>query len=424
MPWEGNKTYPDEPPTRSRAPKPSAKAEYLKQVAAGRQGPKKKQTTFIMERNGGVHRQKAWRKIRSMLEQHDFKSARLYHLVLMLLEPEVNQGGEVKRYQRALKALCLLLTHAGIRYRWRACVELEDAKGWHMHVFILAEASSKNPCQIINHNPAGATLAMMNSHGVKYHHAKPEGAIHRVGGTPAGYQQNYASIAGAEKLDDCIDWLSYIAKARSKPDDTHQIYFSSRDSIRKKDAKPKVTSKARTPRTVTAMQSAIVTEHDAPRATILDAIEIEASIDAISAPAFFLEPDAIAIEIDPAIATSIERPTPAAIDPRQCDLFNQPAIVLGDSDQPAPAVGKNGRRVSDERRATVMAILLDPERGQWSDRAISRETGVSAPIIRVMRATLTPNDGQIRTFQKGGKIYTMNAAAIGKRPPAPPTTQG
>jgi hypothetical protein len=69
-----------------------------------------------------------------------------------------------------------------------------------------------------------------------------------------------------------------------------------------------------------------------------------------------------------------------------------------------------------------MAILLDQERGQWSDRAISRETGVSAAIVRAMRATITPNDNKLRTFQRGGKIRTMNAAAIGQRPPAAPTT--
>ena len=74
-------------------------------------------------------------------------------------------------------------------------------------------------------------------------------------------------------------------------------------------------------------------------------------IDADSAPAFLLESDAI--EIDPAIAsaidqlirankataTRIERPTPAAIDPRQFDLFGQPA---SDSGQPARGLRCSG----------------------------------------------------------------------------------
>lgn len=53
--------------------------------------------------------------------------------------------------------------------------------------------------------------------------------MHRVGGTAEGKRQDYASIAG-DKLADCQEWLSYLVKARSKPEDIRGIYFSSRDS--------------------------------------------------------------------------------------------------------------------------------------------------------------------------------------------------
>jgi hypothetical protein len=396
----------------------------------------KKETTDILDnkrmRNGGMHKQPAYRNIKAMLYGHDFTAPRLFHIVMMIAQSgndyESAPGPvQVGQFKKALRALCVKLTEAGIGYRWRACVEHDASKGWHLHTFLLVDNDAVNPCSIIQPRRIYGEWSMrqmMENHSVSFHIASPMADMHKVGGLPNGKQQNYAYIGTPEKLADCLEWVSYLVKKRSKPTDTKQIYFSSRDTIIKAKGALRATSKARTFDDAISAQSAIVIEQDAPRAAILDAIEIEASIDAISAPAFFLEPDAIAIEIDPAIATSIERPAAAAIDPRQCDLFNQPAIVLGDSDQPAPTAGKPGRRVSDERRSIVMAILLDPERGQWSDRAISRETGVSAPIIRAMRATLTSNDGQIRTFQKGGKIYTMNAAAIGKRPPAPPTTQG
>lgn len=216
---------------------PRNRVEYLEQVAAGRQGPKKRQTTYITERNGGVHRQKAWRKVKAMLIDHGMKSARLYHLVLMLGIDD-GQGGEVPRFQRALKAMCLILTQAGIRYRWRACVELDEAKGWHFHVFMLAESIKANPCRIINHSKAGDLFKLMTGHRLDYHLSPPKSDMHRTGGTHAGHRQNYAYIAGAEKLADCEEWLSYLVKTRSKPTDTKQIYFSSRDTVTKKDAAP------------------------------------------------------------------------------------------------------------------------------------------------------------------------------------------
>jgi hypothetical protein len=392
----------------------------------------KKETTDILDnkrmRNGGMHKQPAYRNIKAMLYGHDFTTPRLFHIVMMIAQSgndyESSPGPvQVGQFKKALRALCVKLTEAGIGYRWRACVELDARKGWHLHTFLLVDNKPVNPCSIIHTKRIYGEWSMrqmMENHSVNFHIAKPMAAMHNVGGLPDGKQQSYAYIGTPEKLADCLEWLSYLVKTRSKPTDTKQIYFSSRDKITK--GLPRATSKARTFDDAISAQSAIVIDLEQPRAAILDAIEIEASIDATSAPAFFLEPDAIAIEIDPAIATSIERPTPAAIDPRQCDLFSQPAIVLGNSDQPAPAVGKNGRRVSDERRATVIAILLDPERGQWSDRAISRETGVSAAIVKAMRDTITPNDNKLRTFQRGGKIRTMNAANIGKRPPAAPLT--
>lgn len=389
----------------------------------------KKETTDILDnkrmRNGGMHKQPAYRNIKAMLYGHDFTTPRLFHIVMMIAQSgndyESAPGPvQVGQFKKALRALCVKLTEAGIGYRWRACVEHDARKGWHLHTFLLVDNDAVNPCSIIQPRRIYGEWSMrqmMENHSVNFHIAAPMAAMHKVGGLPDGKPQNFAYIGTPEKLVDCLEWLSYLVKTRSKPTDTKQIYFSSRDKITK--GAPRATSKARTTDDATAMESAIVTAPDAPRAAILDAIDID---DATSAPGFALESDAIAID-QPASDTtdSAKRstPAPAAIDPRQCDLFGQPA-----SDQPA-TTGKPGGRVSEERRATVRAILLDQERGQLSDRAISRETGVSAPIIAAMRATIAPNDSQVRTFQKNGKTYTMNAANIGKRPPAAPlTTQG
>lgn len=182
----------------------------------------RKQTTRVLEKptNEGIHSQKAWRKIRSMLVDHGFLQPRLYHLVLM----DNIDWLTASRFQRALKALCRKLTREGIDYQWRACIERDEDKGLHFHVFILAEAKHFNPCSVINTTKTGWLTEMLTTHRMTFNLAPPKAAIHL---TRDGKQLNYATLAGA-KLDDCIERLSYLVKARSKPLDMRPIYFSSR----------------------------------------------------------------------------------------------------------------------------------------------------------------------------------------------------
>lgn len=369
----------------------------------------KKETTDILDRNGGMHKQRAYRNIRAMFDNHGFRSPRLFHIVLTIAESkheyETKPGPiQVAQFKKVLRALCLKLTEAGNAYRWRACVEFEADKGWHLHVFMLVSNAPNSPCDIIQPkrtNGEWSMRQMMDNHSVSFHIATPMAPMHKVGGLSTGDKQNFAYNGTPEKLADCLKWVSYLVKKRSKPTDTKQIYFSSRDTITKKDAKPKAIRRAKATRIV--QRTGI--DHEPPQTVILD------PIDATSPAVFVLESDSIGIVS--VTATRINAPTaPALIDHRQRDMFDQPVSEPNDQ----PTAGKSGQRVSDERRATIMAILLDPERGQLSDRAISRETGVSAIIVKAMRATITPDDSQVRTFHRGGKTYTMNAANIGKRP--------
>jgi hypothetical protein len=67
---------------------------------------------------------------------------------------------------------------------------------------------------------------MMQKRSLTYHIAPPENPIHR---TKLGKKLNYATLAGA-KLADCIVWISYLVKRRSKVDAMQRIYFGSRPS--------------------------------------------------------------------------------------------------------------------------------------------------------------------------------------------------
>lgn len=207
-----------------------------------------KQTTSIVDQrwkdkngieqwNGGMHDQRAYRKMIAMLHRgkEEYTSPRLYHIVLM----GIMEGITTPELKGALKAICDQARLRGIDYMWRACLERDDEKGLHLHVFLLVESAIKIPNQfLLNDNKIKPinkkrqryrTLYDILSHrGISYHLAPPKAQIHRTGGTMRGKRQLYATLAG-DKLADCIEWISYLAKARSKPDDIKQIYFSSRD---------------------------------------------------------------------------------------------------------------------------------------------------------------------------------------------------
>lgn len=221
-------------------------------VVGGKFGPKipargrPRDTTVVIERpvNGGMHRQKQFRRIKAMLDGHGYGRPRLYHLVLMSdIEAE-----DAAPFLKPLKALCLQLRSFGIATRWRAALERDDEKGLHMHVFILTDASLRNTDSIINtklsvagvktrapkgkspKSPAGWMRDMFARHGINFYLSQPKADMHRSGGTIQGTRLNYARPDTPERIADCIEWISYLAKARSKPDDVRGIYFSSRDS--------------------------------------------------------------------------------------------------------------------------------------------------------------------------------------------------
>ena len=133
------------------------------------------------------------------------------------------------RFQKTLKAICLKLRNENIAYRWRACLESEKTKGLHFHVFLLVNACNKNSCAIINTKNDGWLKTYLENHAMTMYLSQPKADIHRVGGSVGGKRQNYATLAG-DKLNDCLEWVSYLVKKRSKPDHIKNIYFSSRDS--------------------------------------------------------------------------------------------------------------------------------------------------------------------------------------------------
>lgn len=179
----------------------------------------KKEETVITLVNGGMHNQKAYRKMKDMLDNNRYKPPRLYHVVMMDSEHS-------KDYRAALKALCLELRRKDMPCQWKGCLEVDKEKGLHFHVFILVEAKYRNPCSVLNHNSQHWLNVMMQKRELTYYIAPPANRIHR---TKLGKQVNYATLAG-EKLVDCLIWISYLVKSRSKVDGMKRIYFGCQPS--------------------------------------------------------------------------------------------------------------------------------------------------------------------------------------------------
>jgi hypothetical protein len=83
------------------------------------------------------------------------------------------------------------------------------------------------------------------------------------------------------------------------------------------------------------------------------------------------------------------------------------------------------RRTNEDKRIAVMRLLTDEEWTQWSDREIARRCGVSNNFVSEVRRHLSSDDrcaapapAAERTVQRGGSLFTMNTANIGKADPA------
>jgi hypothetical protein len=163
-----------------------------------------------------------------MLTEHGYKQPRLYHLVL-IDDTETAEKQGAARFLKALKVLCLELRQNDIPTRWRACLERDEEKGLHFHVYVLVDATKQNPCRFINTKTGreGWLRNMLEKQALRFHLSPPKSDMHRKRN---GERKNYATLAG-DKLADCTQWISYLVKARSKPDDIRGIYFSSRDSL-------------------------------------------------------------------------------------------------------------------------------------------------------------------------------------------------
>lgn len=182
--------------------------------------------------NGGWHRlgkrayRNAVRKITDCLPL--YREARLYHLCF--------EGKTHPEHMKMLHALRQMATRAGIECEWFAAREVADGtKADHLHVFMLIDAHGNNVWKVFNQFDDGQVGQLCNDKDIKFAIFSPkdfQGIHGRNNYMALPYQGpgNRETALGRKRLADALAWLTYLYKARSKPqnDEKWQIFPASR----------------------------------------------------------------------------------------------------------------------------------------------------------------------------------------------------
>lgn len=191
----------------------------------------KKEETSIHIANGGNHSPVNYRKAKQMLLTHPYTLGLLYHIVLTGSENR-------KTYRKAVELLCKELRMNGMPCRYKACYEKDKFKRFHKHIFLLIEAKDFHPDTIIHYRRGHWFTEMLAELGLGFKIAQPQDPMHEVGGKKVNYA--YVPKKASPKLDDCLVWISYLTKVRSKVGVEGQVYTGSTN----REGKPSLPSAA------------------------------------------------------------------------------------------------------------------------------------------------------------------------------------
>jgi hypothetical protein len=172
--------------------------------------PQKKMNSFILDANGGLESARALSHARNVLLSHDLKQPVLYHLVL-------TGSQSIPVYQGVIKSLMRRIRNHGCRLEYFGAYENDEKKGMHAHCYILIETGRrKTPFKLLDVNDGEYLHKLAERHGLvnekgktqRIHVSKPKNAMHEG--------QFFARPTKGEKLDNCLCWIEYPYKQRSK----------------------------------------------------------------------------------------------------------------------------------------------------------------------------------------------------------------
>lgn len=240
--------------------------------------------------NGGFHPQgkRAYRTAVSRIKECllTYKEPRLYHLCF--------QGGSNTTHKDALASVVRVLERASIPCEWFSAREVDSTKGEHLHVFMIVDSKAKNANGILNRVDGDFLKNECQRRGLQAPHINPPKnpiflqESRRIPGLlkqpwyaalPYLGPGNKLTKLGKARLEDALIWLTYIYKARGKPNmamqsgPRTQIFPSSRPTRGKNN----ITRKKITAQQAVAFGNILLKENNYPRlrGTNLPPIELQ-----------------------------------------------------------------------------------------------------------------------------------------------------
>lgn len=183
--------------------------------------------TEVTDRHGGLHKQEEFRKGVEMLEYaaHNFRNPRLFHICLT--------GADLAIYQLTMIRFCRALAGAGVKYCYKAGLEYDSEKGLHFHVMIVLGTEKQTHRYITSSEETGkieneSALRKAIRHtwneccDLRYRVNSPQSR------RPLAFIQ--FNQTNMDFFNEAVEWMSYIYKARSKPE-RGMVYFSDRQEV-------------------------------------------------------------------------------------------------------------------------------------------------------------------------------------------------
>ncbi len=161
-----------------------------------------------------------------MLEHaaHNWRKPRLFHLVMT--------GSTKSVYQQLITRLCRKIRSTGALCDYKASIELDNSKGLHCHVMlVLGNIHSKPERYFTRADESGkadASLLRLVVREVQADCPDLKVSVQPPQSQPVPYIEFNRS--NNERLNNAVEWCSYIFKTRSKP--KGMCYMSSRPGRR------------------------------------------------------------------------------------------------------------------------------------------------------------------------------------------------
>lgn len=163
--------------------------------------------------NQGVHSTRRLKSVQTMMTTHGLKKAVVYQFILSGKSAKADYQATIKALIRHIRTQC--------RAEYIGAYEVGDEKGGlHCHCYIIIETAHQIPRYLLDVSEGHFIARRIKRTGMSIRIEPPKGKMH--GGAM------FAKMDTPAKLADCIAWVEYHIKGRSKAAVAgREVYFAS-----------------------------------------------------------------------------------------------------------------------------------------------------------------------------------------------------